>query len=216
DGAVLDWGRLLAERRLSKGDVNQRLIPIPTGGVFAEAVLGRSNSAEKLDITRFWNWQDSPIPLTPPEIAPVAAGSRATAEGLQPGQLSQPLLNIVNPSSLPDPSGLAAVLGAVASGNMFRDMSGRSGTQKMAENALTETLGAASEAGKLASENMRTQAQKAVAMGQIAADVAKTAIGGHYALAQAKAGASSPKGAGTGGNVQGISGDGARINHGRA
>src|SRR5690606_7890090 len=91
-----------------------------------------------------------------------------------------------------------------------------SGTQKMAENALTETLGAASEAGKIASENMRTQAQKAVAMGQIAADVAKTAIGGHYALAQAKAGASSPKGAGTGGNVQGISGDGARINHGRA
>jgi hypothetical protein len=38
------------------------LVSVPTGGVFAEAVLGRSNSAEKLDLTRFWNWQDSPIP----------------------------------------------------------------------------------------------------------------------------------------------------------
>ena len=66
---------------------DERLVPIATAGVFAEAVLGRSNSAEKLDITRFWNWQDSPTPLTPPEIAPVATGTRATAEDLTPGQL---------------------------------------------------------------------------------------------------------------------------------
>ncbi|MFK7847687.1 MAG: hypothetical protein AB8G77_20510 [Rhodothermales bacterium] len=37
-------------------------VPVPSGGVFAEAVLGRYNSAEKLDDTRFWDWQDSPIP----------------------------------------------------------------------------------------------------------------------------------------------------------
>ena len=53
------------------------------------AVLGRSNSAEKLEYTRFWNWQDSPIPLQPPEIAPVATGSRATPEDLRPGQLAR-------------------------------------------------------------------------------------------------------------------------------
>ena len=40
---------------------------MPTGGFFAEAVLGRFNSAEKLDLSRFWNWQDSPIPLTLPK-----------------------------------------------------------------------------------------------------------------------------------------------------
>jgi hypothetical protein len=89
---------------------DQRLVPIPTTGVFAEAVLGRSNSAEKLDITRCWNWQDSPIPLQPTEIAAIQTGSRGQAEDLKPGQLGQPILNIVNPSTLPDPTGVGAVL----------------------------------------------------------------------------------------------------------
>ncbi len=36
-------------------------ISIPTKGMVGEAVLGESNVSEKIDITRFWNWQDSPI-----------------------------------------------------------------------------------------------------------------------------------------------------------
>jgi hypothetical protein len=52
-------------------------VSLATDGVFAEAVLGRSNAAEKLDITRFWDWQASPIPILPSEIAPVDTGSRA-------------------------------------------------------------------------------------------------------------------------------------------
>src|SRR5262249_9768793 len=122
------WGQLLERRGLSNMNIDRRLIPIPTGGVFAEAVLGRSNSAEKLDITRFWHWEDSPIPMLPTEIAPVQTGSRATPEDLTPGQLSPPLLNIVNPTSLPDPTGLGAALNALATLN-FRDMSGLAGTQ---------------------------------------------------------------------------------------
>ena len=34
-------------------------IALPTHGVLGEAVLGRCSSAEKIDLTRFWNWQDS-------------------------------------------------------------------------------------------------------------------------------------------------------------
>ena len=52
-------------------------IALPTEGIFAEAVLGQSNSAEKIDMTRFWNWQESPIPILPPEMAPVTSDSRA-------------------------------------------------------------------------------------------------------------------------------------------
>ncbi len=52
-------------------------IALPTEGVFAEAVLGQANSAEKIDITRFWNWQDSPIPILPPSLGPVSTDSRA-------------------------------------------------------------------------------------------------------------------------------------------
>jgi len=33
---------------------------LPTRGVIGEAVLGHCPSAEKIDLTRFWNWQDSP------------------------------------------------------------------------------------------------------------------------------------------------------------
>ena len=122
------WQTLIDDLRIGSRD-DTRLVPIPTDGVFAEAVLGRSNSAEKLDITRFWNWQDSPAPLTPPEIAPLAAGSRSEAEGLTPGSLGAPVVTVNSPTALPDPSGLSSILGTVAAANMFRDMSGLAGTQ---------------------------------------------------------------------------------------
>jgi len=35
-------------------------ITLPARGVLGEAVLGSCNSSEKIDLTRFWNWQDSP------------------------------------------------------------------------------------------------------------------------------------------------------------
>lgn len=198
DGDTLNWSSLL-ERRQVNFEPDARLVPIQTAGVFAEAVLGRSNSAEKLDITRFWNWQDSPIPLSPPDIAPVSAGSRAESENLTPGQLGQPVLNILNPTSLPDPAGLNAILTALSNGNMFRDMSGLAGTQDLARAGMQGTLQAATEAGQLASENMRTEAQKSVAMAQVLGDIVKAYLGAP----------------GGGGGSQGISGEGARINHGR-
>ena len=202
-GKDVSWGDLLHNRAIITGkqSADERLIPLPTAGVFAEAVLGRSNSAEKLDITRFWNWQDSPIPLTPTEIAPVGTGSRAMAEDLKPGQLGQPILNIVNPQTLPNPAGLGAVLGTIATPNMFRDMSGLAGTQGLVQTGMQETMQAATDAGQLASANMRTEAQKAVAMGQIAADIVKSVMGGG-------ASGSSPS--------QGVSGAGAMINHGKS
>jgi outer membrane protein OmpA-like peptidoglycan-associated protein len=204
DGKQLTWDEVRKKRGFDK-QTNPRLIPIPTGGVFAEAVLGRSNSAEKLDITRFWHWQDSPIPLSPPEIAPVQAVSRATADDLKPGQLSAPVLNLLNPTPLPAPDSISAILNALSNLN-FRDMSGLALTQALAKAGMEGTLQAATSAGQLASENMKTEAQKVVAMGQIAADVAKTAIGAKYGKASQSGG----------NNVSGISGDGARINHGRS
>ena len=38
----------------------QSSITLPTRGTLGEAVLGGCNSSEKIDLTRFWNWQDSP------------------------------------------------------------------------------------------------------------------------------------------------------------
>lgn len=210
NGSPVSWGDLMNERGLDLArEISSRLVPIPTGGVFAEAVLGRSNSAEKLDLTRFWHWEDSPIPLQPPEIAPVQTGSRATPENLVPGQLGPAVLNIANPTALPEPTDMSAVLNALAAMN-FRDMSGLSGTQKLVEAAMEGSQDAATAAGKLASENLRTEAQKAVQMGQIAADIAKAAIAADVAKAQAKT-----AGKGSGGGMAGISREGALANEGQ-
>ncbi len=172
------WNQWLEDRGLTFG-TNARqelLVPVPTGGVFAEAVLGRSNSAEKLDMTRFWNWQDSPIPLQPPEIAAINMGSRAQPIDVTPGRLSPPVLNIVNPTSLPDPTGLGPMLGALQNGNMFRDMSGLAATIGLAQGVAGEATSAASESQKLAAANLAVAAQKEVEMARIAAQaVAATA-----------------------------------------
>jgi hypothetical protein len=193
------WAALLDDLGIGSQS-DERLVPIATGGVFAEAVLGRSNSAEKLDITRFWNWQDSPAPLTPPEIAPVTTGTRATPEDLRPGQLGPPVVNITNPTALPDPSGLSAVLNAVTAANIFRDMSGLQGTQALAQQAVSGTLDAATAAGQMANETLRAEIQRQMAEMQLAADVAKAAIGVPP----------DPD------KTAGISGQGAKINHGKS
>lgn len=193
------WGELLRDRGIDFGTESTRLVPIPTAGVFAEAVLGRSNSAEKLDITRFWNWQDSPIPLQPPEISPVATGSRGTTDDLKPGPLGTPVLGISTPTALPEPAGLSAALGALANGSMFRDMAGLAGTQDLAQEASTGTLNAASEAGRIASTNFQTATTQATEMGKAAANMFTAIKSAEIAK----------------GREGGISGDGARINHGR-
>ncbi|WP_025272644.1 hypothetical protein [Haloglycomyces albus] len=200
------WSQLLDARGVDFGAEDARLVPIPTGGVFAEAVLGRSNSAEKLDITRFWNWQDSPIPLEPPDISGVTTGSRARDEDLTPGQLGQPVVNLQNATPLPDPSGVSAALNAIANGNMFRDMSGLAGSQDLAAGMSKGTLAAATEAGRIASENFQASTRQATQMGQAAADLFKMSKG-----------AGSGSGSGGSGDIStdSPSVQGAKINHGR-
>lgn len=78
----------------------QALIALPTRGVLAEAVLGSCPSAEKIDLTRFWNWADAPAD-TAPEIASVTLPTTqpSTVAGLTaPNSLTglQPLINNFN------------------------------------------------------------------------------------------------------------------------
>lgn len=195
-----EWAEWLAAHGVDRKP-HEDLVPLPSGGVFAEAVLGRFNSAEKLDVTRFWNWQDSPIPLQAPDIAAIATGSRGTSEDLKAQPLSQPLVNIVSPTALPDPTGMGAVLTAIANGNMFRDMSGLAATIGLAQAGLQTTSEAAGRAGAQAGANLVTAAQKEVEM-------AKTAV----AAMQAMMGNPNAQ-AGSGAN---ISQQGAMINHGRS
>ena len=173
-----EWAQWLRDHGVSFTQVKEDLVPLPSGGVFAEAVLGRYNSAEKLDLTRFWNWQDSPIPLQAPEIADLQAGSRKSEEDLRAGGFSSPpMINIVAPAALPDPTGMAGVLAAITNGNMFRDMSGLASTAALARSGLETTSDAAGRAGAQAGANLVTAAQKEVEMAKTAVAVMQAMMG---------------------------------------
>ncbi|KTD74103.1 hypothetical protein [Legionella tucsonensis] len=179
DEAHKKWRGWLKDRGLILGanTAIEQLVPIPTGGVFAEAVLGRSNCAERLDATRFWNWQDSPIPLQPPEIAAIQMESRTQPVDVTPGQLGAPVLNIMNPTTLPDPTGVGAILNAVQNGNMFRDMAGLASTAALAQALGNNSTSAGIEAGRQAAANLAVAAQKDIEEKKIAAQLALAAMG---------------------------------------
>ena len=54
-------------------------VAIPTRGVYCEAVMGACNSCEEKDETRFWRWEESPIPDQPPAILPTSTDTRRAA-----------------------------------------------------------------------------------------------------------------------------------------
>lgn len=122
--------------------LNERLVTLPTRGVFAEAKLGHCNASEEIDNTRFWDWQQSPIPHLAPEIAPVTPVTPQPQQpNLAPTPFPQSLVNIVNPPAAPDPAGLAAALNVLATPNIFRDMSGQAEVadllKKLSDNSVS-------------------------------------------------------------------------------
>ncbi len=104
-------------------DPPRSMISLPTQGVLGEAVLGQSPSAEKIDLTRFWNWQDSPSDSAP-QISPVTLPTTTSsiAGGLTaPNSLGQlpSLINNVLTAPTPNTSLLQAMGQAAASQQDF-------------------------------------------------------------------------------------------------
>ena len=125
---------------------------LSTGGVFAEAVLGRANSAEKLDITRFWDWDENTIPILPTAIDKLRSSRHAHRAEVRAGQIGDPAVNI---SSLPDaPDGLSHALGDVIGASMFRDMTGSSTITELLTDAQAKAAAGADNAMEIAHENI--------------------------------------------------------------
>lgn len=121
---------------------DERLVTLPTRGLFAEAKLGHCNASEEIDNTRFWDWQASPIPHFAPDIEAIKAGQHLLKDlNLQSTPFPQSMLNIVNPPAAPDPTGLAAALNVLGTPNIFRDMSGRAEVadllKKLSDNSIS-------------------------------------------------------------------------------
>ena len=185
-----EWRAFMADRGLTIGQAKVDIVPLSSGGIFAEAVLGRFNCAERLDLSRFFNWQDSPIPIQPTDIAAIQTGTRAQAENLTPGQFSAPLVNITPFGALPDPTGLAGSLAAIQNGNMFRDMSGLADTIKLATETAKLSAAGATAVGAQAGEAMKTAVSADTERRKIAADLEKAKVQAATDLAKAKLGKS--------------------------
>ncbi|HEX2681905.1 MAG TPA: hypothetical protein VHQ03_11495, partial [Candidatus Dormibacteraeota bacterium] len=142
-------------------------IALPTRGVLGEAVLGRSPSAEKIDLTRFWNWADAPAD-TAPAIAPVTVPTTAPsiAAGLTaPNTLTNlpPLINNVLTAPTPDTSLLQQLSKAAASQQDFSpSFTGAEQLASLVKNAQDTANAARSDALKantqLVSQAMTTAA----------------------------------------------------------
>jgi hypothetical protein len=138
DPAELQDGLLAFQREAFVSP--QSTIALPTRGVLGEAILGHCSSAEKIDLTRFWNWADAPAdsapaisPVTLPTMTPsIAAGLTA------PNNLTNlpPLINNVLTAPTPDTSLLQALSKAAASQQDFsQDFTGAKQLSDLVSNA---------------------------------------------------------------------------------
>jgi hypothetical protein len=128
---------------------SQRLITLPTRGVFAEGKLGHCNISEEIDNTRFWRWEEHPIPVEAPGINPVTPVTPSPQQvEASPTPFPQSLVNIVNPSAAPDPTGLSAALSLLGTPNIFRDMSGRQEVADLLKKLSDNTIAIAEAANR--------------------------------------------------------------------
>lgn len=128
---------------------SERLITMPTRGVFAEGKLGHGNVAEEIDNTRFWKWDEHPIPILAPEIAAVTPVTPTpTTTPTTPTAFPQSLVNVVAPSAAPDPVGLSAALQLLGTSNIFRDMSGQALTEDLLKKLSDNTISIAEAANR--------------------------------------------------------------------
>jgi hypothetical protein len=144
----------------------QSIIALPTQGVLGEAVLGHCPSGEKLDLTRFWNWQDSPSD-TAPAISPITlptTTSSIAATLSAPNSLAQipSLINNVLSAPNPDTSLLTALSQAAASQKDFdTGLTGQAQLASMITNAQNVSNSARADALKAATD-LQSQAMATV------------------------------------------------------
>ncbi len=146
----------------------QSSITLPARGVLGEAVLGHCESSEKIDLTRFWNWKDSPIDQAtdPAQLAELFGGGNrlAGSDGASApaGTQTGPQVTINQGPTALQPVDLAAKLvGSAPAGATPGDMTGigqlgaqmKVQTETTAE-SLNKTIAEASGLAKKAMESL--------------------------------------------------------------
>ena len=58
------------------GASEERIVSLPTPGLFVDSQMGQRTACEKIDDSRFWDRQQSPCPDEAPDITPEMLASR--------------------------------------------------------------------------------------------------------------------------------------------
>ena len=98
DGELPEWARI-TDNSWMFAKPDERLVSLPSPGVFAEAQLGSCPASEKIDNTRFWQWHRAPCPDEAPDITDAMVGSRFQ----NPTGLIQPVTSTLQPSPVQIP-----------------------------------------------------------------------------------------------------------------
>jgi hypothetical protein len=185
----------------------QSSITLPARGVLGEAVLGSCESSEKIDLTRFWNWQDSPpdAATDPATLAALLGGGNqlvGTAGAQAPSALQTGPMVTINqgPTALTPADVIGKLIESMPETNLPQNLTG-----------LAELAGQM----KVQTETTADSLNKTIAEASGLAKAAMTALPGAI---QAKrgttpaAGSGGGAGGGTGGGgagAGGAAGDGA-------
>lgn len=162
----------------------ERLISLPTRGVFAEAKLGHCNVAEEIDETRFWRWDEHPLPFFASDIGPVQPITPTPQQmNLGATPLPNPVATVQAAPAAPDPGAMAAALKLMATPDIFRDMSMKEEVSKLLEDLIkgvVDMTGAANRAkeikSKLDTDLDAQQREQAVALAETEAGVRRAQI----------------------------------------
>ena len=159
---------LLEGRRLVEVDtpthfISKRLVSLPTRGVFAEAFLSCCNATEKLDVDRL-RTPETECADSAPQIGPIVPASRQSRGNTIPTDFASPIVNIQNPPSVPDPSGLAGAFNVLGMPNIFRDLSRGAELLQFINNATKEAF--------------TSTRQHRAAMDQLAGDLVRGIVSG--------------------------------------
>lgn len=120
---IQQQGQLATATRVPYAEaVDERVVSLPTRGVYAETLLSRCNATEVRDVTRRIDSEDS-CGASAPQITGITTGSRSRDVIPDAARPPSPSVNIQNVPNAPDPTGLSGALELLGRGDIFRDMS---------------------------------------------------------------------------------------------
>lgn len=138
---------------------DNKLVSMPTRGVYAETLLSKCNATEIRDVDRMPTARTR-CRTEAPEITGVSPGSRRSDEELQP-TVPASTVALQQPPAAPQPTGLSEALQVLATPNIFRDMSLGSETVQAANSLAQKALSEAGEAREQTLEALSSILQSA-------------------------------------------------------